>query len=138
MSNDATPIHESQMEAMWARKEAEDLRKLQGRKAPTGDPKVKVILQFLREHCQLKVKASWGGKTLYAEFQRYVAKNPCHTFYFTNHGTGNMSLKSSLKEVCDQVFPYKNFKTKHYYIKTNDHIEFIKSQLANESIRLKR
>ena len=138
MSNDATPIHASQMETMWAQKEAEDLRRLRERKAPTGDPRVKVILQFLREHCQLKVKASWGGKALYSEFQRYVAKNPCHAFNFTNHSTGSASFKSVLKGVCDQVFPYKNFKTKHYYIKTNVHIEFIKSQLANESISLKQ
>lgn len=138
MPNDATPIHASQMEAMWAQKEAEDLRRLRERKAPTGDPRVKMILQFLREHCQLKVKASWGGKALHSEFQRYVAKHPSRAFYFTNHGTGNTSFKSVLKGVCDQVFPYKNFKSKHYYIKTNEHIEFIKSQLANESISLKR
>lgn len=128
MSEVATPIHESKMEAMWAKKEAEDLKRLHQKKI-TVDPKVKAVQQFLSEYCQLKLKASWSGKELYTAFNKFIEQSPVHTFNFTNHQTGNVVSKSYLKKVCDQVFPYKNFKTKHYYIKTKEHIEFIRSQL---------
>jgi len=135
MSGD-TPIHESQMEAMWAQKEAEDLKRWTERNRVSGDPRVRAIQAFLSEYCQLKLKASWSGKVLYQAFDSYITKNPYQAFNFTNHQTGNVSCKSVLKKVCDQIFPYKNFKTKHYYIKTQEHIEIIKSQLNNEKLRI--
>jgi len=134
MSN-VTPVHESPLEAMWAEKEAKDLERLHS-KTITVDPKAMAILQFLSEYCQLKLKASWSGKELYNAFDKFIVSNPAHAFNFTNHSTRNLCTKSALKKVCDQVFPYKNFKTKHYYIKTQDHIETIKSQLNNKKLKI--
>ena len=121
---------------MWTQKEADDLKRWTERKRITGDPRVRAIQAFFSEYCQLKFKASCSGKVLYKEFDSYITKNPCHAFNFTNHRTGNVSCKSVLKKVCDQVFPYKNFKTKHYYIKTQEHIEIIKSQLNNKKLKV--
>lgn len=137
MSEDGTPIHKSLMEDMWAQKEAEDLERFMQKKT-VGNPKVDTILRFLTEYCKLKLKASWSGKVLYNEFDKYICNSPADLFNFTNHQTGNVRCKSDLKKVCDQVFPYKNFKTKHYYIKTKEHIETIKTKLKNEdnSIRI--
>ena len=126
-----TPIHESKMELMWQQKEAEDLKRWQERKIK-GNPKVNAILAFLSEYCELKVKNSWSGKELYNGFESYLLGRPAVKFNFTNHVTGNFKCKSDLKTVCDQVFPYKNFKTKHYYIKTQEHIDHIKSSLKNQ------
>ena len=131
---DSTPIHECPIESMWAEKEANDLKKLLSKPKIQGDPKARAILEFLSEFCQLKLKASWSGKELYNGFNRFVVRHPAHAFNFTNHTTSNLTTKSDLKKVCDQVFPYKNFKTKHYYIKTKDHIEFIQTQLAKTNL----
>lgn len=132
--SEVTPIHESPIEAMWVEKEAKDLERFHSKKV-TVDPKAMAILQFLSEYCELKLKASWSGKELYNAFIKYIASSPAHTFNFTNHSTRNLNVKSDLKKVCDQVFPYKNFKTKHYYIKTKEHIEFIQSQLKNTELK---
>ena len=134
MSN-VTPIHESPLEAMWAKKEAKDLERFNS-KIVTIDPKAMAILKFLSEYCELKLKASWSGKELHTAFRKYIASSPAHTFNFTNHATGNLSAKSYLKQICDQVFPYKNFKTKHYYIKTQEHLDFIQSQLKNTKLKV--
>ncbi len=133
--SEVTPIHESPLEAMWAKKEAKDLERFNS-KILTIDPKAMAILKFLSEYCELKLKASWSGKELHNAFRKYIASSPVHLFNFTNHATGNLSAKSDLKYVCDQVFPYKNFKTKHYYIKTQEHIETIKSQLNNKKLKV--
>ena len=127
-----TPIHESKMELMWQQKEAEDRKRWEDNKIK-GNPKVNAILAFLSEYCELKIKNSWSGKELYTAFEKYVLGRPAVKFNFTNHVTGNFKFKSDLKKVCDQVFPYKNFKTKHYYIKTQGHIDHIKSQLNNKN-----
>ncbi len=137
MSEDGTPMHKSIMEAMWEKKEEEDLERFMQKKI-VGNPKVDTILRFLSEYCELKLKASWSGKVLYDGFVAFICKSPAFAFTFTNHQTSNISCKSDLKKVCDQVFPYKNFNTKHYYIKTKEHIEIIKTKLKNEdnSIRI--
>ena len=99
------------------------------KKKITIDPKSAAVQQFISEYCKLKLKASWSGKELYNGFLAFIMKNPVHAFNFTNFQTGNISCKSYLKKVCDQIFPYKNFKTKHYYIKTQEHLDFIQAQL---------
>jgi len=125
-----TPIHQSEMELMWQRKEAEDRKRWQDRKIK-GNPKVNAILAFLSEYCELKVKNSWSGKELYKGFEKYLLGRPAVKFNFTNHVTGNFKFKSDLKTVCDQIFP-KNYNKHHYQIKTAEDIEKIRSLLKNQ------